>query len=191
MVCSALSDSNTSRKSSTMTDHPEQRQRSPKSMAKSSSPIPPPAVIIIDEEKSEDDESLSMSELRQEIEANSPNLLSKQRHQTPARASSSPQIPHEMSWTPLLHGRSIDRSSSSLYSKPTNFTSESEQQELLRQRSSSATSTTMFLEEEGKRKSPEKKSKYDSKHSFMALVRIKMFSMKRRTTGSNEGNSMT
>ena len=180
MVCAALS--NDSRKTSTMTETSDLQV--PVSMSKPAASLIPPAVIISEEEANEE-ESISINELRQQNELNSPsNNTNQYWSQQTGRASSSPQIPQDITWAPLLHGRSIDRSASSLYSRPTNFTSETEQQMEQRQRSSSATSITVFLDADSSKqnKSIEKKAKETSlnaKHSFMALIRIKMFSMKR------------
>lgn len=120
-----------------------------------------------------------------------------------AQQESSPEEEFDdgLNWAPLMQGRAIERSTSSAtHRPPTNFAIQIEsssdhhpqQKDSSRQRSSSATSMTMFLEQEAAaaataannrskspNRSPEKKL-HHSKHSFMALIRIKMFSVKRQ-----------
>lgn len=199
MVCSALSDASQPQRPPSSLQH-----RSSQGSNSSTSPNPP-AVVLFDQHGDKattitDDDSLSMAELHQEIEqiSSTTHFRNFQYPQSSGRASSSPVIPdttETSTWTPLMQGRSIERSaSSSLSSVPANFTSDSQQ--VVRQRSSSATSDTSYLEGEEANQnlmSSEKKGKgHNGKHSFMALVRIKMYSMKRHRAASTlpKGDSM-
>ena len=199
MVCAALNNHCGSEVTSTSVEQHQQEllQSSPKGNQKKlikseTCPIPP---IVINQDE---DESISMIELRNKFASHSSihnnnrkysdsDLTASEGFSNSIQILSNTKQQQQQEWSPLLHGRSIDLSFSNSKSvaypiKPTNFTATSPATSPNRQ----YVSILEKKQNEAKSEEDGQKCLLDTRHSFMALIRIKLFSVKRKCKSKNK-----